>query len=204
MTPGEKREKELLAISPRSSPEIVSMSTQKTGATTKEKTVKIRIPWWNELISKEESELKVENKRAREDLIQRCVSKHNKQSKHGKEPHGRIEAHRLKISDKIIPTVPTSMKEDNDDQDWGSEDEYHDPMSDLEDLSKMVNIEMGHNNLEPGSTGAIDTDDETNEDDEYQDPLVEIITKSQYFFNLTCQRLARFKNFQLLGSCIKI
>ena len=31
-----------------------------------------------------------------------------------------------------------------------------------------------------------------------------ITTKSQYFFNLTRQRLARFKNFQLLGSCIKI
>ena len=95
--------------------------------------MKIRIPWWNELISKEESELKIENKRAVEDQNQRCVSEHNKQSKHGTELHERIEAYRLKNSDQIIPTNPTSMKEDDDDQDWGSEDEYHDPMSDLED-----------------------------------------------------------------------
>ena len=70
------------------------MNTPKAGAATKEK--KIRIPWWNELISKGESELKIENKRAMEDQNQRCVSKHNKQSKHGTEPHERIEAYRLK------------------------------------------------------------------------------------------------------------
>ena len=67
MIPEEGKEKEFLITSPRS-----STNTQKTKATTKAKTVKIRIPWWNELISKEESELKVEDKNAREDLIQEC------------------------------------------------------------------------------------------------------------------------------------
>ena len=66
------------------------------------------------------------------------------------------------------------MKEDDDDQDWGSDDEYHDPMSDMEDLSEVLNIEKAHKNPEPGFTDVIDTDSETNEDDEYQDSLVKI------------------------------
>ena len=47
---------------PRAGHRDTSMDTPKTGVATKEMTVKNRIPWWNELISKgkSEHELKIE------------------------------------------------------------------------------------------------------------------------------------------------
>ena len=117
MIPEEKKEKEFLVISPRP-----STTAQKTRTTTKAKTVKIRIPWWNELISKEESELNAEDKDAREDLIRECASKISKQ---GREAQGCNMIHRQEISDKATPTMGG-----NDNKDGESEDEYHDPISD--------------------------------------------------------------------------
>ena len=113
----ERKEKEFLVISPRP-----STTAQKTRTTTKAKTVKIRIPWWNELISKEESELNAEDKDAREDLSRECASKISKQ---GREAQGCNMIHRQEISDKATPTMGG-----NDNKDGESEDEYHDPISD--------------------------------------------------------------------------
>ena len=53
----ENKEKEFSGISPKP-----SVTAQKTKTTTEAKTVKIRIPWWNELISKKESKLNAEDK----------------------------------------------------------------------------------------------------------------------------------------------
>ena len=108
MTPQENKEKELLLISPKSNIETISMDTPraghrdtsmdtpKTGVTAKEKAVKNRIPWWNELISKGESEHELKIKGVLADQNQRCAPEHNKQSKHGTEAHGRIEAYKIK------------------------------------------------------------------------------------------------------------
>ena len=58
---------------PRAGHRDTSMDTPKTGVATKEKTVKNRIPWWNELISKGRSEHKLKNRGVLADQTQQCA-----------------------------------------------------------------------------------------------------------------------------------
>ena len=157
----EKKVKEFPVISPRP-----SITAQKTKTTTKAKTVKIRIPWWNELISKEESELNAEDKNAREDLSRECVSKISKQ---GRERQGCNVTHRQGISNEATPTMRGS-----DDKDCESEDEYYDPISNLRELTEIIDIKKGHENPNFGPTGTNITDDESNKDEEYQEQLIDL------------------------------
>ena len=53
----------------------LSTTAQRTRSITRARNVKIRIPWWNELISKEESEMNEDEKNEREDLRQKSGSK---------------------------------------------------------------------------------------------------------------------------------
>ena len=90
MTPQENKENELFFIAPKLDHKTISMDTPraghrdtsmdtpKTGVATKEKTVKNRIPWWNELISKGKSEHKLKNRGVLANQTQRCASGHDK------------------------------------------------------------------------------------------------------------------------------
>ena len=56
MTPQENKENELFFTAPRTGHRDTSMDTPRAGVSTREKIVKNRIPWWNELINKGKSE----------------------------------------------------------------------------------------------------------------------------------------------------
>ena len=73
------------------------------------------------------------------------------------------------ISNEATPTMRGS-----DDEDCESENEYHDPISDLRELAEIIDIKKDYKNPNFGSTGTNLTDDESNEDEEYQDPLIEL------------------------------
>ena len=157
----QEEKKEIPILSPR-----LSTTTQRAKIITKERNVKIRIPWWNELINKEESEPNADDENGKEDPSRESTSK---TSKHGRESGKCDVIYKQEIPNDSTPAMTTDDKEV-----YESENEYHDAMSELRELTKRFDINKDHNNPKSLFLNKKYTDDETDEDEEYQEPLINV------------------------------
>ena len=67
-----------------------------------------------------------------------------------------------------IPNESTPAMKANDKEVCESENEYHDAMSELKELTERIDIKKDHNNPKFDFADTRYTDDETDEDEEYQ------------------------------------
>ena len=73
-----------------------------------------------------------------------------------------------------IPDDPISAVTGDKEEIYESENEYHDAMSELRELTERLDINKDHNDLKPVFIGTKCINDETSEIKEYQEPLINV------------------------------